>query len=177
MLWPQWVKYGNLKLTFTDFIDFNPENNPKFTISSKNGSDPDNTFQYLAKPKSNLLVLHQPRLNYRFEIKKQKKTEKLRENSTIFRESEENPDEKSQGLAWNKTNPIEIWTISKSPLLEFKAFWLHVNFKEWCYYQGESVEWKQGNLRIEFVWFEETKEREMLSLPSVQIFLMAEKSC
>ena len=30
---------------------------------------------------------------------KTKKTEKLRENSTIFRESEENPDEKSQGLA------------------------------------------------------------------------------
>ena len=73
MLWPQWVKYGNLKLTFTDFIDFDPENNPKFTISSKNGSDPDNTFQYLAKPKSNLLVLYQPRLNYKFEIKKQKK--------------------------------------------------------------------------------------------------------
>lgn len=43
--------------------------------------------------------------------------------------------------------------------LNLKLYDSHVNFKELCYYQGESVEWKRGNLRMEFVWFEETKEQ------------------
>lgn len=101
----------------------------------------------------------------------------MRENSTIFRENEEDPDEKSQGLAWNKSKSIEIWTISNHLYLNLKFYAYTLTLRSGAIIKEKVWRGNKGIWERSLFGSMKQKSREMLTLStslSPNIF-MAEK--